>query len=107
MDVHNYCARLLLLFFFTIMIICMLLRYNFFDLKKNYRYRTVESRDWVVLQAVNKTIAEVDHLQPGERYVIQVRSVSHHVESFTPEEVEQTVRKYEKSAHPQSSYLIW
>ncbi|ROT62360.1 Tyrosine-protein phosphatase 10D [Penaeus vannamei] len=55
------------------------------------RYRTVESRDWVVLQAVNKTVAVVDHLQPGERYVIQVRSVSHYVESFTAEEVEQTV----------------
>ncbi|XP_047492144.1 tyrosine-protein phosphatase 10D-like isoform X1 [Penaeus chinensis] len=55
------------------------------------RSRTVESRDWVVLQAVNKTVAIVDHLQPGERYVIQVRSVSHYVESFTPQEVEQTV----------------
>lgn len=62
-----------------------------------HRYRTVESRDWVVLQAVNKTVAVVDHLQPGERYVIQVRSVSHYVESFTAEEVEQTVRKYYKS----------
>ncbi|KAK8744117.1 hypothetical protein OTU49_001005 [Cherax quadricarinatus] len=55
------------------------------------RYRTVETSVWTDLPAINKTLAVVDNLQPGERYVIQVRSVSHHVESFTPQEVEQTV----------------
>lgn len=59
-----------------------------------FRYRTVETTDWTELLAINRTLATVDNLQPGERYVIQVRSVSHHVESFTPQEVEQTVRKY-------------
>nr|XP_045582718.1 tyrosine-protein phosphatase 10D-like isoform X1 [Procambarus clarkii] len=55
------------------------------------RYRTVEISAWTDLPAINRTLAIVDNLQPGERYVIQVRSVSHHVESFTPQEVEQTV----------------
>ncbi|XP_071530896.1 tyrosine-protein phosphatase 10D-like isoform X2 [Panulirus ornatus] len=55
------------------------------------RYRTVETTDWTELPAINKTLATVDDLQPGERYVIQVRSVSHRVESFTSQEVEQTV----------------
>ncbi|XP_042228695.1 tyrosine-protein phosphatase 10D-like isoform X1 [Homarus americanus] len=55
------------------------------------RYRTVETSNWLELPAINTTSAVVDNLQPGERYIIQVRSVSHRVESFTPQEVEQTV----------------
>lgn len=60
------------------------------------RYRTVEATSWSELPAINKTVAVVDNLQPGERYVIQVRSVSHRVESFSPQELEQTVRKLER-----------
>ncbi|KAK3875168.1 hypothetical protein Pcinc_019949, partial [Petrolisthes cinctipes] len=55
------------------------------------RYRTVEATTWSELPAINTTVAVVDNLQPGERYVIQVRSVSHRVESFSPQELEQTV----------------
>ncbi|XP_069999561.1 tyrosine-protein phosphatase 10D [Penaeus vannamei] len=57
----------------------------------NIRYRPVETGDWIVLPPVNKTSVVIDSLQPGERYLIQVRSVSHNVESFTPEGVEHTV----------------
>ncbi|XP_066970331.1 tyrosine-protein phosphatase 10D-like [Macrobrachium rosenbergii] len=55
------------------------------------RYRTTEAESWTNLPAINTTGATVDNLEPGERYVIQVRSVSYHVESFTAEEVERTV----------------
>ncbi|XP_066970280.1 tyrosine-protein phosphatase 10D-like isoform X2 [Macrobrachium rosenbergii] len=55
------------------------------------RYRTVEAKDWQRLPAINTTRAVVENLDPGEHYIIQVRSVSHRVESFTPEEVEATV----------------
>ncbi|XP_076062887.1 protein tyrosine phosphatase 10D [Oratosquilla oratoria] len=55
------------------------------------RYRTIESDLWTDLPPINQSVATVDNLQSGERYVIQVRSVSHRVESFTPEEVQHTV----------------
>ncbi|XP_042885464.1 tyrosine-protein phosphatase 10D-like [Penaeus japonicus] len=57
----------------------------------NIRYRPVEAGDWIKLPPVNKTSVVIDSLQPGERYLIQVRSVSHSVESFTSEGVEHTV----------------
>ncbi|XP_068211169.1 tyrosine-protein phosphatase 10D-like isoform X2 [Palaemon carinicauda] len=55
------------------------------------RYKTLEAKDWQRLPAINTTSAVVENLDAGEHYIIQVRSVSHRVESFTPEEVEETV----------------
>ncbi|KAG0729552.1 Tyrosine-protein phosphatase 10D [Chionoecetes opilio] len=55
------------------------------------RYRTIEGSEWTELPPTNETNAVVEQLEAGERYVIQVRSVSHHVESFKPQEVEQIV----------------
>lgn len=60
----------------------------------HFRYRTYEGTEWTLLLPTNQTVGVVDHLEAGERYIIQVRSVSHHVESFSPQEVEQIVCKY-------------
>lgn len=59
-----------------------------------FRYRTFEGTEWTELPTINQTVGAVERLEAGERYIIQVRSVSHHVESFSPQEVEQIVRKY-------------
>lgn len=61
-----------------------------------FRYRTIEGSEWTELSPTNQTLAVVDQLEAGERYIIQVRSVSHHVESFSPQEVEQIVREYSR-----------
>lgn len=64
-----------------------------FSLPPTHRYRPVEAGDWIELPPVNKTSVVMDNLQPGERYLIEVRSISHNVKSFTSEEVRHTVRK--------------
>ncbi|KAK8376280.1 hypothetical protein O3P69_008762 [Scylla paramamosain] len=55
------------------------------------RYRTIDGSEWTELNPTNQTVATVEQLEAGERYIIQVRSVSHHVESFSPQEVEQII----------------
>lgn len=56
------------------------------------RYRTDTEKQWVRLPSVNDTEADVTDMTPGERYTIQVNTVSHGVESNSPQQVNQTVR---------------
>ena len=56
------------------------------------RYRT--DIKWYKLPPVRANEAEVTDMIPGEKYVIQVNTVSFGVESTEPLEVTQTVRKY-------------
>lgn len=56
------------------------------------RYRTESDRTWVRLQSVRTTEAEVTDMSPGEKYTIQVNTVSYAVESPYPLLVNQTVR---------------
>ncbi|XP_063610060.1 tyrosine-protein phosphatase 10D-like [Penaeus indicus] len=55
------------------------------------RYRPVDAGNWIELPPVNETSVTMDSLQPGERYLIEVHSISHNVKSFTSEQVEHTV----------------
>lgn len=56
------------------------------------RYRTDSENQWVRLPSVRGTEADVTDMTPGERYLIQVNTVSHAVESPEPQQVNQTVR---------------
>lgn len=56
------------------------------------RYRTEEQNVWVKLPPVKVSEAEVADMTPGEKYLIQVNTVSFGVESTGPQEVNQTVR---------------
>ncbi|KAL5277336.1 hypothetical protein ACFFRR_002529 [Megaselia abdita] len=56
------------------------------------RYRTESDKTWVRLQSVRTTEAEVTDMSPGEKYTIQVNTVSYTVESPYPLLVNQTVR---------------
>ncbi|XP_034247190.1 tyrosine-protein phosphatase 10D isoform X1 [Thrips palmi] len=56
------------------------------------RYRTEEDERWVKLPAVRETEAEVADMTPGEKYMVQVNTVSFGVESNAPQEVNHTVR---------------
>ncbi|BET01485.1 protein-tyrosine phosphatase 10d [Nesidiocoris tenuis] len=56
------------------------------------RYRTEEDAKWIKLPAVKSTEAEVADLTPGEKYTIQVNSVSFGVESPNPLQIQHTVR---------------
>lgn len=60
------------------------------------RYRTESDTQWVRLPSVQATSteAEVTDMTPGERYTIQVNTVSAGVESTSPQQVNHTVRKY-------------
>lgn len=57
------------------------------------RYRTDTERTWVRLPAVQITEAEVTDMTPGERYTIQVNTVSYSLESNEPQQLNHTVRK--------------
>lgn len=57
------------------------------------RYRTDYERMWVRLPAVQNTEAEVTDMTPGERYTIQVNTVSYGLESNDPQQLNHTVRK--------------
>ncbi|XP_012279884.1 tyrosine-protein phosphatase 10D isoform X2 [Orussus abietinus] len=56
------------------------------------RYRTEDDPRWVKLPNVRDTEAEVADMTPGERYIIQVNTVSYGVESLYPLQVNQTIR---------------
>ncbi|KOX75253.1 Tyrosine-protein phosphatase 10D [Melipona quadrifasciata] len=56
------------------------------------RYRTEDDPRWVKLPSVRETEAEVADMTPGERYTIQVNTVSYGVESLYPLQVNHTVR---------------
>ncbi|XP_029155618.1 tyrosine-protein phosphatase 10D isoform X1 [Nylanderia fulva] len=56
------------------------------------RYRTEDDPRWVKLESVRVTEAEVADMTPGERYTIQVNTVSYGVESLYPLQVNHTVR---------------
>ncbi|XP_033218300.1 tyrosine-protein phosphatase 10D-like [Belonocnema kinseyi] len=56
------------------------------------RYRTEDDPRWVKLPSVKETEAEVADMTPGERYTVQVNTVSFGVESLYPLQVNHTVR---------------
>lgn len=56
------------------------------------RYRTETERQWVRLPPLKDTEAEVTDLTPGERYTIQVNTVSYGLESNEPQQLNHTVR---------------
>lgn len=56
------------------------------------RYRTEDDPRWVKLPSVRVTEAEVADMTPGERYTIQVNTVSYGVESPHPLQVNHTIR---------------
>lgn len=58
------------------------------------RYRTDSDSQWVRLPAVQNTEAEVTDMTPGERYTIQVNTVSYGLESNEPQQLNHTVRKF-------------
>ncbi|XP_063992534.1 tyrosine-protein phosphatase 10D isoform X3 [Diachasmimorpha longicaudata] len=56
------------------------------------RYRTDDDPRWVKLPSVREMEAEVADMTPGEKYTIQVNTVSFGVESLFPLQVNHTVR---------------
>ncbi|KAG4079096.1 hypothetical protein HA402_001067 [Bradysia odoriphaga] len=56
------------------------------------RYRTESEKQWVRLPSVRDNEADVTDMTPGEKYTIQVNTVSFGVESPNPQQVNQTVR---------------
>ncbi|XP_014240929.1 tyrosine-protein phosphatase 10D isoform X2 [Cimex lectularius] len=56
------------------------------------RYRTEDDSKWIKLPTVRHTEAEVADLTPGEKYTIQVNTVSFGVESANPLTLHHTVR---------------
>ncbi|XP_055303935.1 tyrosine-protein phosphatase 10D-like isoform X5 [Sitodiplosis mosellana] len=56
------------------------------------RYRTESEKEWFNLPTVTTTEADVTDMTPGEKYTIQVNTVSYGVESPSPQQVNQTVR---------------
>nr|XP_031828651.1 tyrosine-protein phosphatase 10D isoform X5 [Nomia melanderi] len=56
------------------------------------KYRTEDDPRWVKLPSVRETEAEVADMTPGEKYTIQVNTVSYGVESLYPLQVNHTVR---------------
>ncbi|XP_049533500.1 tyrosine-protein phosphatase 10D isoform X1 [Anopheles darlingi] len=56
------------------------------------RYRTESEKQWIRLPSVKATEADVTDMTPGEKYTIQVNTVSFGVESPNPQQVNQTVR---------------
>ncbi|XP_055949262.1 tyrosine-protein phosphatase 10D-like [Argiope bruennichi] len=57
----------------------------------NVRYQPVGSAFWRQMGFVNTTSCEIKDLVPGERYSVQVTSVSNKIESLEAEEIEQTM----------------
>lgn len=54
------------------------------------RYRTESEKEWFNLPSVTTTEADVTDMTPGEKYTIQVNTVSYGVESPSPQQVNQT-----------------
>lgn len=70
------------------------------------RYKTDSDNQWFKLPPViNSTEAEVIDMTPGERYVIQVNSVSYSLESNEPQQLNHTVSKYNVVLKPQGIYI--
>ncbi|KAG8237365.1 hypothetical protein J437_LFUL017488 [Ladona fulva] len=55
------------------------------------RYRTEEDERWVRLPPVRQNEAEVTDMTPGEKYVVQVNTVSYGVDSNEPQQVTQII----------------
>lgn len=70
------------------------------------RYRTEDDPRWVKLPSVRDTEAEVADMTPGERYTIQVNTVSYGVESLYPLQVNHTVSKYTMHSLVASGYTF-
>lgn len=56
------------------------------------RYRTDSDQIWVKLPAVQNTEAEVTDMAPGEKYTIQINTVSYGLESNEPQQLNHTIR---------------
>lgn len=56
------------------------------------KYRTESEKLWIRLPSVKSTEADVTDMTPGERYTIEINTVSYGVESPYPQHVNQTVR---------------
>lgn len=57
------------------------------------KYRTEDEAAWIKLAGVRGTTeAEIADMTPGERYIIQVNTVSYGVESIHPQQLNHTVR---------------
>lgn len=56
------------------------------------RYRTESEKQWVSLSSVRDNAADVTDMTPGEKYTIQVNTVSFGVESPNPQQVNETIR---------------
>ncbi|XP_049810526.1 tyrosine-protein phosphatase 10D isoform X2 [Schistocerca nitens] len=56
------------------------------------KYRTEDETSWVKLPLLQVPEAEIADMTPGEKYIIQVTTVSYGVESNKPQEVNNTVR---------------
>lgn len=69
------------------------------------RYRTDSDNQWVRLPAVQNTDAEVTDMSPGERYTIQVNTVSYGLESNEPQQLNHTIRKY-RNLNPFKEYFL-
>lgn len=71
------------------------------------RYQTESDAQWVRLPPVqaSSTEAEVTDMTPGERYSIQVNTVSAGVESTSPQQVNHTVREYTILNHLKYLYV--
>lgn len=71
------------------------------------RYRTESEGTWERLPAVQITEAEVTDMTPGEKYTIQVNTVSYGLESNEPQQLNHTVRKYHHNSlrHPLSDVV--
>lgn len=57
----------------------------------NVRYKPIGSAFWREMGFVNTTSCEIKDLVPGEKYVVQVSTVSKKVESLDAEDIEQTM----------------
>ncbi|XP_034944437.1 tyrosine-protein phosphatase 10D isoform X2 [Chelonus insularis] len=55
------------------------------------RYRTEDDSRWIKLPSVKETEAEVTDMTPGEKYTIQVNTISFGVESLYPLQVNHTI----------------
>lgn len=57
------------------------------------RYRTEDDKNWVKLPEIGTSLeAEVTDMVPGEKYMIQVNTVSYSVESAHPLQINHTIR---------------
>ena len=61
-----------------------------------FRYRTEEDERWIKSNTLKSTEAAITNMTPGEKYIIQVNTLSYGTESNEPLQTSQTVRKYTK-----------